>query len=105
MSIKRTSKSIGTAARKPTTSPTVRHVDVTAPPRMVPGDLYSGWLCKNKSCGLVIAIALPQAGSKPVPADAGDQLVVIKCPHCGDENLYRLSARSEHKYAAKSTAP
>jgi predicted RNA-binding Zn-ribbon protein involved in translation (DUF1610 family) len=102
MSIKRTSKSIGTAARKPTTSPGVRHVDVTAPHRMVPGDLYSGWLCKNKSCGLVIAIALPQAGSKPASAEAGDQLVVIKCPHCGDENLYRWSARSEQKYTVKS---
>ena len=102
MSIKRASKSTGTAARKPVTSPGVRHVDVTAPQKMVPGDVYSGWLCKNKSCGLVIAIAPPPAGSKPASADSDDQLVVIKCPHCADENLYRLSNRSEHQYTVKS---
>jgi hypothetical protein len=66
---------------------------------MVAGDVYSGWLCKNKSCGRVIAIASPPAGSKTAHADADDQLVVIKCPHCGDENLYRWSNRGEHKYA------
>ena len=102
MSIKRTSKSSGTAARKPATSPGVRHIDVTAPRQMVPGDAYSGWLCKNKSCGLVIAITPPPAGSKPAAAEANDQLVVIKCSHCADENLYRLSARSEHQYTPKS---
>lgn len=99
MSIKRSSKSSGTAVRKGVTSPGVRHVDVTAPRQMVSGDLYSGWLCKNKACGLVIGIAA-QAGSKPALAESDDQLIVIKCPHCGDENLYRLSARSEHKYVA-----
>lgn len=103
MSIKRTSKSSGTAARKPVTSPGVRHVDVTAPRQMVAGDVYPGWICKNKSCGLVIAIAPPPAGSKPASAEADDQLVVIKCPHCADENLYRFSARSEHKYTPKGT--
>lgn len=105
MSIKRSSKSGGTAARKPAASPAVRHVDVTAPRQMVPGEVYSGWLCKNKSCGLVIAVVPPQAGSKPALAESDDQLVVIKCPHCADENLYRLSNRSEHKYAVKSAGP
>lgn len=98
MSIKRPSKSTGTAVRKPATSPGVHHVDVTAPRQMVPGDLYTGWLCKNKPCGRIIAIALPQAGSKPASAEADDQ-IVLKCPHCGDENLYRWSTRGEHKYA------
>ena len=105
MSIKRTSKSMGTATRKPVTSPGVRHVDVTAPRQMIPGDLYPGWLCKNKPCGLVIAMAPPQAGAKAALAEADDQLVVIKCPHCGDENLYRLSARGEHQYTPKSVGP
>lgn len=105
MSIKRPSKSTGTALRKPVTSPGVRHVDVMAPRQMISGDLYSGWLCKNKPCGLVIAIAPPPAGSKPASAEADDQLVVIKCPHCGDENLYRFGARGEHKYTAKGAAP
>ena len=104
MSIKRPSKSLGTAVRRPATSPGVRHVEVMAPRQMVPGDPYSGWLCKNKSCGLVIAIALPQAGSKPGLAEADDQ-IVIKCPHCGDENLYRWSTRSEHQHTVKGAAP
>jgi predicted RNA-binding Zn-ribbon protein involved in translation (DUF1610 family) len=104
MSIKRPSKSFGTAVRKPASSPGVRHVDVATPRQMVPGELYCGWLCKNKSCGLVIAIAPAQAGSKPASAEADDQ-VVLKCPHCGDENLYRWSTRGEHKYAVKDAAP
>jgi hypothetical protein len=64
---------------------------------MVPGELYLGWLCKNKSCGRVIAI-VPHGGSKPAPAESDDQLSAIKCPHCGDEDLYRWGARSEHNY-------
>ncbi len=96
MSIKRASKSGGTAVRKPVSSPGMRHVDVAAPRQMVPGDLYSGWLCKNKSCGLVMGVAVAQAG--PKPAESDDQIIVIKCPHCGDENLYHLSGRSEHEY-------
>jgi hypothetical protein len=70
---------------------------------MVPGDLYFGWLCKNKPCGLVMGIAVAEAGDRPALADSDDQLIVIKCPHCGDENLYRLSARSEHKYVAANS--
>ncbi len=105
MSIKRPSKSTGTSVRKPVTSPGVRHVDVMAPRQMTPGDLYSGWLCKNKACGLVIAVAQPHAGGKPALAESDDQLIVIKCPHCADENLYRWSARSEHKCTPKGAAP
>jgi hypothetical protein len=104
MSIKRTSKSTGTAARKPATSPGVRHIEVTAPQQMVPGELYSGWLCKNKSCGLVIAIAPPPSGAKASSAPSDDPLIVLKCPHCGDENLYRWSGRGEHKYSPKTAA-
>jgi predicted RNA-binding Zn-ribbon protein involved in translation (DUF1610 family) len=100
VAIKRPSKSRGTPVRKAVTSPGLRHVDVKVPQQMVPGDLYLGWACKNKSCGRVIAIAVTQAGSKPAAGDSDDQLAAIKCPHCGDEDLYRWSARSEHKYAA-----
>jgi predicted RNA-binding Zn-ribbon protein involved in translation (DUF1610 family) len=100
VAIKRPSKSRGTPVRKAVTSPGLRHVDVKVPQQMVPGDLYLGWVCKNKSCGRVIAIAVTQAGSKPAAGDSDDQLAAIKCPHCGDEDLYRWSARSEHKYAA-----
>ena len=88
--------------RRAVTSPGLRHVDVRVPPQMVAGDLYLGWLCKNKSCGRVIAIALTPAGSKPATADSGDQLAAIKCPHCGDEDLYRWNARSEHQYPVGS---
>jgi hypothetical protein len=68
---------------------------------MVPGNLYSGWVCKNKSCGLVIAIALPEAGSKPAVAESDDQLAAIKCPHCGNEDLYRWGAQREHTYTVR----
>ena len=98
MAIKRPSKSMGTPVRRQVASPGLRHVDVRVPHQMVPGDPYLGWLCKNKSCGLVMAIALPPEGSKPAQAESGDQLAAIKCPHCGNEDLYRWSARSEHKY-------
>ena len=104
MAIKRPSKSRGTPVRKAVTSPGLRHVDVKVPQQMVPGDLYLGWVCKNKSCGRVIAIALAQEGSKAGASESDDQLAAIKCPHCGDEDLYRWSARSEHKYAAGGAA-
>ncbi len=101
MAIKRPSKSLGTRVRKPVSSPGLRHVDVLVPQRMVPGDLYLGWACKNKSCGLVIAIAPIEPGRKPAVAESDDPLAAIKCPHCGYEDLYRWSARSEHQYVAR----
>src|SRR3974377_2490252 len=82
VAIKRPSKSLGTPVRKAVTSPGLRHVDVRVRHQMVPGDLYLGWLCKNKSCRLVIAIALTQAGSQPASAAAADQLAAIKRPPC-----------------------
>jgi len=102
VAIKRPSKTLGTPVRRPVTSPGLRHVDIRVAHQMVPGDLYLGWVCKNKSCRLVIAIALTQAGSKPLSAESDDQLAAIKCPHCGDEDLYRWGARTEHKYTVAS---
>lgn len=102
MAIKRTSKSRGTPVHRPVGSHSVRHVDVKPRTQMVAGDRYVGWLCKNKACGLVIAIALPQPESKSASAGFDDQLAAIKCPHCADEDLYRWSARGEHEYTVKS---
>ncbi|HEX4023460.1 MAG TPA: hypothetical protein VHX52_01960 [Steroidobacteraceae bacterium] len=102
MAIKRPSKSRGTPVRKPVAfSTAVRHIDVRAKHQMVAGTLYGGWLCKNRSCGLVIAIAPAPAGSKSAVPDSDDQLTAIKCPHCGDEDLYRWGARGEHAYSPK----
>ena len=101
MAIKRPAKSRGTPVRKPATSTPVRHIDVKTPRQLVAGDLYAGWLCKSRTCGLLIAIDLAAAGGKSALADVEDQLTAIKCPHCGDEDLYRWSARAEHKYAPK----
>jgi hypothetical protein len=103
MAIKRPTKTRGTPSRKPVASAAVRHVDVRPTLQMVPGSLYAGWLCKNRSCGAVIAIALPPAGSKVAVPENDDQLTAIKCPHCGDEDLYRWSARGEHEYSPKGT--
>jgi hypothetical protein len=104
VAIKRPSKSLGTPVRKTVTSPGLRHVDVRMPNQLVPGDLYLGWLCKNKKCGLLIAIAPTPQGSKPALAESDDQLSAIKCPHCGDEDLYRWGARSEHTYTVGTPA-
>lgn len=97
MAIKRSTKGRGTPLHKPAASAPLRHVDVRAVQRMVAGETYIGWLCKNRACGKLMAVAGPDAGGKPT--DGGDQLTAIKCPHCGDENLYRWSARSEQPYA------
>jgi predicted RNA-binding Zn-ribbon protein involved in translation (DUF1610 family) len=104
MAIKRPTKSRGMPSRKPVASVAVRHVDLRLKPQMVPGNLYVGWLCKNRSCGALIAIALPPAGSTDAVSEFDDPLTAIKCPHCGDEDLYRWSARSEHEYTPKSAA-
>jgi hypothetical protein len=99
MAIKRPTKAKGAPSHQSVVSAPLRHVDVRAPQQMVSGEVYVGWLCKNRSCGLVIAITIPDG--KAVTA-FDDQLTAIKCPHCGDEDLYRWSARSEQKYAPKS---
>jgi hypothetical protein len=103
MAIKRPTKSRGTPSHKPIASAPLRHVDVRAPRQMVPGEVYVGWLCKNRSCGRVIAIAATAPGGKAL-TDFDDQLTAIKCPHCEDENLYRWSARSEQNYSPKSVS-
>jgi predicted RNA-binding Zn-ribbon protein involved in translation (DUF1610 family) len=69
---------------------------------MVAGETYTGWLCKSRTCGLVIAIAPAPSAGKSGGTDQDDQLSALKCPHCGNEDLYRWSARAEHPYAAKS---
>lgn len=102
MAIKRPAKGRGTPAHKSVASAPLRHVDVRPPQQMVPGQPYVGWLCKNRSCGLVIATAASTPCGKA--SDVDDQLTAIKCPHCGDENLYRWSARSEQNYSPKSVA-
>ncbi|MGH8258562.1 MAG: hypothetical protein ACREUG_02600 [Steroidobacteraceae bacterium] len=105
MAIKRSSKSLGTPVRRPvTSSSSVRHVDVRAPHQMIPGDVYPGWVCRSKACGRVIAITTLPAGAKSASGEFDDQLAVIKCPHCGNEDLYRWSARGEHRYAAQGAA-
>ena len=101
MAIKRSTKSRGTPSHKPATSAPLRHVDVRAPQQMVTGELYAGWPCKNRACGMLIALSAAAPAGKP-SAELDDQLTAIKGPHCGDENLYRWSARSEQKYTPKS---
>ena len=104
MAIKRPSKSMGTPVRKSVASVAPRHVDLRSKQQMIPGDRYLGWLCKSRPCGVVIAIALPPVGAKVAVPEVDDQLTVLKCPHCGEEDLYRWSARSEHEYSPKIVA-
>jgi hypothetical protein len=100
MALKRPTKSRGTPSHKPVTSTPLRHVEVRAARQMMPDELYVGWLCKNRACGLLIAMAAVSPGGKAA-AELDDPLTAIKCPHCGDEDLYRWSARGELKYAPK----
>jgi hypothetical protein len=102
MAIKRTAKGKSPPTHKPVATAPLRHVDVMRSQQMVPGEVYVGWPCKNKSCALVIATAATASDGKPTAFD--DQLTAIKCPHCGNEDLYRWSARSEQKYTPKSVA-
>ena len=103
MAIKRPSKGKGVPSHKPVATAPLRHVDVRAPRQMVLGKVYVGWLCKNRSCGQVIALAATAPGGKAL-TDFDDQLTAIKCPHCEDENLYRWSARSEQNYTPKTVS-
>jgi len=103
MAIKRPSKSRGAPLHKPASAAAVRHIDVMTTRQMLAGIVYEGWLCKNRSCGQVIAIGEPPAAGKPAASESSDHLTAIKCPHCADEDLYRWSARSEHTYGPKST--
>jgi predicted RNA-binding Zn-ribbon protein involved in translation (DUF1610 family) len=100
MAIKRPAKSRGASSHKPAAAAPLRHVDVLPPQRMAPGENYSGWLCKK--CGGVIAIAVTPPAAKAL-TEFDDQLTAIKCPHCGDENLYRWSSRSEHNAPEQSS--
>ena len=104
MAIKRSSKSRGTPVRRPVSSAAVRHIEVRPKHQMVPGEVYEGWLCKSTSCGLVIAIAPAPEGGKSASSEFDDHLSVIKCPYCGNEDLYRWHARGKHPYAPKSPA-
>jgi RNase P subunit RPR2 len=97
MAIKRPTKSRGSPSHKPAAPAPLRHVDVRPPQQLVSGELYLGWRCKK--CANVIAIASTPPGAKAL-TDFDDQLTAIKCPHCGDEDLYRWSARSEQKHAS-----
>jgi predicted RNA-binding Zn-ribbon protein involved in translation (DUF1610 family) len=101
MAIKRSTRGKGTPSHKQVASAPLRHVDVRVPQQMVAGEVYVGWLCKNRSCGLVIATVATTVGKA---VDFDDQLTAIKCPHCGDENLYRWSARIEQNYTPKSAS-
>ena len=102
MAIKRTLKGKGSISHKPAATAPLRHIDVRPPQQMVPGEVYVGWLCKNKSCGLVITTSSTTPDEKPTAFD--DQLTAIKCAHCGNEDLYRWGARSEQTYAPKSAS-
>ena len=100
MALKRSAKSSGKPVNKPMAS-AVRHVDVKAKQQMVGGETYEGWRCKNKACGALIAIANPPpAGARATESE--DHLTAVKCPHCGDEDLYHWNGRGRHVHAPRS---
>ena len=97
MALKRSTKGFGKSVSKPMAS-AVGHVEARTRQQMVAGQSYEGWRCKNAKCGRVIAIAPSPAGAKQGSRESEDQLVALKCPHCGDEDLYRWNQRGEHTF-------
>lgn len=104
MALKRSSKGFGKAINRPMAS-AVRNVEVKAKQQMVAGQSYEGWLCKGKGCGVVIAIAATPAPSKTGNPEPADRLVTAKCPHCGNEDLYRWDARGPHAFVPNDAPP
>ena len=100
MAIKRPTKDKVKPSHNQAATAPLRHVNIRPPRQMVAGEVYVGWQCKNKACGLLIATAATESDGKASAFD--DQLTAIKCPHCADEDLYRWSARSEKIYTPKS---
>lgn len=104
MSIKRPANTRGAPVRKTAETASARHVDLKPKQQMVPGDVYVGWICKNKACGLVMALASPPPDGKAAARSDEAGPTALKCPHCGDEDLYRWSARGEFPYIPKSVS-
>jgi predicted RNA-binding Zn-ribbon protein involved in translation (DUF1610 family) len=104
MALKRSSKGFGKAIARPMAS-AVRNVEVMGKQQLQAGRSYEGWLCKGKGCGLVMAIVPPPSSSQAPAAASDDRLVTVKCPHCGNEDLYRWNARSNHEFAPKDSRP
>ena len=98
MAIKRTHKGRGTPARKSATTPPIRHVEILRVGELLPHHTYTGWLCKNRGCGRLIALTPASLAGTGSGAEFGDPLSAIRCPHCGEEDLYRFSARTDIVY-------
>ena len=77
MAIKRPAKSKGSASPEPAVA-APRHAEVRPVWQLVVGEVYVGWLCKNRSCGRVIAIVGAVPGEKASAFD--DELTAVKCP-------------------------
>ena len=75
----------------------LRFTDILPPRAMKSGREYESWKCNNEACEQPI---VPRRQRLDRPA----LVLSIKCPHCGNEDLYRWSARSEHQYAVKGAA-
>ena len=107
MSIKRRATGSAKPAAKAIVSSTRGRVEILPARKMVAGTEYVGWLCRNKACGLVIAIADIAAadalhGPTPVVHEP-DHTPVIKCPHCQNEDLYRWNSRERRVYVPKKS--
>ena len=102
MAIKRTHKGRGTPTRKSASTAPIRHVEILRAAALVPNQTYTGWLCKNRGCGRLLALTPASLAGAGSGAEFGDPLTAIHCPHCGEEDLYRFSARSELVYPPAS---
>jgi hypothetical protein len=95
MAIKRPTKSKSTATHEPVATAPLRHVDVRPPQQMIPGEIYVGWLCKNRSCGQVIAITTPDGKA----VTAFDDQLTDRIPNFHNRrSTYRKPARRDRRH-------
>ena len=105
MSIKRRATGGTKPAAKAVVSSTRGRPEILPAQKMVAGTEYVGWLCRNKACGLLmaiadVAVADPSQGPPPIKHEP-DHTPVIKCPHCQNEDLYRWNSRERRVYVPK----
>ena len=107
MSIKRRATGSAKPGANAVVSGTRGRVEILPARKMVAGTEYVGWLCRNKACGLVIAVAELAAADAPhgpvAVVHEPDHTPVIKCPHCQNEDLYRWKAREPRVYTPRTS--
>ena len=76
-----------------------RTVTASILPVLKPGEIrvnesYDTWLCRRCFKPIALAVRAPSSD----PADMPDEVVQIRCPHCGELAQYAVRARRVRQY-------